>query len=121
MTPISDIIDHAMQWVQADPDPETQRELLDLTSRAEGDEAAAAQLRDRFSGHLQFGTAGLRAALGAGPMRMNRARDCCWGAVRHRRLPSRQQRIDPRPRYPRIFSTILEAQNDEFPDPIPPT
>lgn len=73
MTPISDIIDHAMQWVQADPDPETQRELLDLTSRAEGDEAAAAQLRDRFSGHLQFGTAGLRAALGAGPMRMNRA------------------------------------------------
>ncbi|NYL27571.1 phospho-sugar mutase, partial [Salmonella enterica subsp. enterica serovar Typhimurium] len=30
-------------------------------------------LRERFSGRLQFGTAGLRAALGAGPMRMNRA------------------------------------------------
>ncbi len=27
---------------------------------------------DRFAGRLQFGTAGLRAAVGAGPMRMNR-------------------------------------------------
>lgn len=73
MTSMSDLIDQAMQWVQADPDPETQRELLDLTSRAESDDAAAAELRDRFSGDLRFGTAGLRAALGAGPMRMNRA------------------------------------------------
>ena len=35
--------------------------------RGDGDELA-----ERFSGRLQFGTAGLRAAVGAGPMRMNR-------------------------------------------------
>ena len=34
--------------------------------------AAAADLAERFSGTLEFGTAGLRGALGAGPMRMNR-------------------------------------------------
>ena len=34
---------------------------------------AVATLAERFSGTLQFGTAGLRAAIGAGPMGMNRA------------------------------------------------
>ena len=40
---------------------------------AAGDAAAEADLADRFSGLLEFGTAGLRGALGAGPHRMNRA------------------------------------------------
>ena len=30
------------------------------------------ELRERFTGRLQFGTAGLRAAVGVGPQRMNR-------------------------------------------------
>ena len=66
----------ALAWLETDPDPQTRRELQDLVAAADGDgpEAAAAraELADRFSGTLAFGTAGLRAALGAGPFRMNR-------------------------------------------------
>jgi phosphomannomutase len=54
-------------WLAEDPDPDTRAELEGLL--AAGDEDA---LRERFSGRLQFGTAGLRGPLGAGPMRMNR-------------------------------------------------
>ncbi|MFF0989035.1 phospho-sugar mutase [Kocuria nitroreducens] len=63
----------ARAWGDADPDPATRAELDALVEAAvTGDDAARAELADRFSGTLQFGTAGLRAALGAGPMRMNR-------------------------------------------------
>nr|WP_206440815.1 phospho-sugar mutase [Streptomyces scabichelini] len=51
-----------------DPDPETRDELTTLIDA--GDKA---ELTARFTGTLQFGTAGLRGELGAGPMRMNRA------------------------------------------------
>jgi phosphomannomutase len=54
-------------WLADDPDPDTRTELQALL--AAGDEA---ELADRFRGRLEFGTAGLRGALGAGPMRMNR-------------------------------------------------
>src|SRR5579859_3798904 len=36
-------------------------------------EGALAELRDRFAGRLEFGTAGLRGVVAAGPNRMNRA------------------------------------------------
>ena len=49
-----------------DPDP-TQRQVIDARV------ASRAELADRFSGLLQFGTAGLRGRLGGGPHRMNRA------------------------------------------------
>ncbi len=67
-----DLFDRARAWAAQDPDPQTRAELEDLLSRAATDRAAAADLADRFSGTLEFGTAGLRGALGAGPMRMNR-------------------------------------------------
>jgi phosphomannomutase len=67
-----ELIDAAQDWVDDDPDHETRVELGRVLARAkEGD--AAADLEDRFSGMLEFGTAGLRGAIGAGPNRMNRS------------------------------------------------
>ncbi|GAB3961935.1 phospho-sugar mutase [Actinoallomurus acanthiterrae] len=55
----------AAEWLAQDPDPETREELRALLD----DEAA---LAERFGAKLEFGTAGLRGELGAGPNRMNR-------------------------------------------------
>ncbi|APH45493.1 phosphomannomutase [Microbacterium sp. 1.5R] len=63
----------ARAWMRQDPDHETRDELaVVITRAADGDESAAAELDDRFSTRLAFGTAGLRGALGAGSNRMNR-------------------------------------------------
>ncbi|MDQ4504484.1 phospho-sugar mutase [Sinomonas sp. ASV322] len=63
----------AEAWADADPDPETAEQLRGLLAQAgEGHAAALQELADAFAGSLQFGTAGLRAALGPGPNRMNR-------------------------------------------------
>ncbi|WP_420035288.1 phospho-sugar mutase [Streptomyces sp. cg28] len=64
----SALLDRAKAWLAEDPDPETRDELAALIEAGE-----LTELADRFSGTLQFGTAGLRGELGAGPMRMNRA------------------------------------------------
>ncbi|MFI1398525.1 phospho-sugar mutase [Streptomyces sp. NPDC020681] len=63
-----DLIARAQRWLEEDPDAETRDELGKLIAARDLDELAA-----RFGGMLQFGTAGLRGELGAGPMRMNRA------------------------------------------------
>ena len=61
------------RWIQLDPDPSTRSVLEDVLHRTEsGDAEAEDQLQRLFSGRLSFGTAGLRAELGAGPLRMNR-------------------------------------------------
>ncbi|MFF9398497.1 phospho-sugar mutase [Streptomyces sp. NPDC014744] len=66
-----DLMARARTWLAEDPDPETRDELAALI---EADDAgSAAEIAARFAGTLQFGTAGLRGELGAGPMRMNRA------------------------------------------------
>ncbi|OIK27115.1 phospho-sugar mutase [Streptomyces malaysiense] len=62
-----DLIARANAWLAEDPDPETRAELAELIGSGDEKELAA-----RFAGTLQFGTAGLRGELGAGPMRMNR-------------------------------------------------
>ncbi|MBP2437544.1 phospho-sugar mutase [Microbacterium amylolyticum] len=67
------MISAARAWIAQDPDPETRDELTALVKAAEaGGGDASSELAARFAGRLQFGTAGLRGELGAGPMRMNR-------------------------------------------------
>jgi len=63
--------DRVLSWIADDPDAGDQAELRGLL--ADGSEAAWAELADRFGGRLEFGTAGLRGAVAAGPNRMNRA------------------------------------------------
>ena len=69
-----ELIEAAQAWIDDDPDHETRTELGDVLARAKAsDPDALADLADRFAGMLEFGTAGLRGAIGAGPNRMNRA------------------------------------------------
>jgi phosphomannomutase len=86
---LSALVEQAAAWRDDDPDPRTRAEIERLVLAASGDgdhdghagvlttpgdvADARAELADRFAGSLQFGTAGLRGALGAGPNRMNRA------------------------------------------------
>jgi phosphomannomutase len=67
-------------WLLQDPDPDTRAELRALLDAGNEEEVAR-----RFAGRLQFGTAGLRAAIGAGPLRMNRlvVRQATAGLVRY--------------------------------------
>ncbi|WP_406136998.1 phospho-sugar mutase [Streptomyces sp. NBC_01089] len=67
-----DLITRARTWQAEDPDPDTREELARLIEAA-ASSGDTTELAARFSGTLQFGTAGLRGELGAGPMRMNRA------------------------------------------------
>ncbi|BCL28114.1 phospho-sugar mutase [Streptomyces aurantiacus] len=64
----NELVARAKAWLAEDPDAETREELAKLI-----DAEDTAELTARFSGTLQFGTAGLRGELGAGPMRMNRS------------------------------------------------
>jgi len=74
-------------WIGDDPDAGDRDELRVLLDRAfpgpgpgagagadgPGDGSELGELRDRFAGRLEFGTAGLRGVVAAGPNRMNRA------------------------------------------------
>ncbi|PTA50640.1 phospho-sugar mutase [Shewanella morhuae] len=54
-------------WLENDPDSRTKAQLQTLI-----DSGNEAELAARFAGRLEFGTAGLRGVVGAGPMGMNR-------------------------------------------------
>ena len=56
----------ASAWIEHDPDPVTRRELQALLVQRDAD-----GLAEHFAGELEFGTAGLRGLVGAGPSRMN--------------------------------------------------
>lgn len=65
---VETLLQRAQQWLAQDPDPVTRAELAALLA----DPAAIGEVRRRFTGRLQFGTAGLRGPLQAGPQGMNR-------------------------------------------------
>jgi phosphomannomutase len=64
---VHDLVRRAEEWLAQDPDPDTRDELREILASGDLDELAG-----RFGGKLEFGTAGLRGELGAGPNRMNR-------------------------------------------------
>jgi phosphomannomutase len=64
---LSQLAEHAKAWLDQDPDPVTKLELQALIDNQDEE-----GLSSRFSTRLDFGTAGLRGELGAGPNRMNR-------------------------------------------------
>lgn len=68
---MSNLLAAARAWAADDPDPQTRAELEAVIADVEAGRDGA-DLADRFDGTLEFGTAGLRGELGAGPNRMNR-------------------------------------------------
>jgi phosphomannomutase len=73
MTP-EDLVAAARAWHDEDPDAGDRAELGRILAGAEArHDEDVEDLRDRFGARLQFGTAGLRGAMGPGPNRMNQA------------------------------------------------
>ena len=70
----AEVLTAARAWLAQDPDETTRTELSRMIDDTLGgtDAAATSALRSRFASRLEFGTAGLRGEIGAGPTRMNR-------------------------------------------------
>jgi phosphomannomutase len=71
---MTELAEQVRAWIADEVDPAAAAELQALLDADQaGDAAAHAELVDRFSGMLTFGTAGLRGPVRAGPNGMNRA------------------------------------------------
>ena len=72
-------LERARAWLAAEPDEDIRHQLVDLLARN------PASIEELFAGTLTFGTAGLRAPIGPGPLRMNRlvVRQAAAGLVDH--------------------------------------
>jgi hypothetical protein len=66
MASFDSILEQAKKYVDWDPNVETKQFVADAIAQGN-----TAELTTMFTGRLQFGTAGLRAAMGAGYNRMN--------------------------------------------------
>jgi len=67
---LAELLHRARAWADNDPDPDARAEIDGLVAAVD---PTKTDLADRFAGTLEFGTAGLRGVIGAGPNRMNRA------------------------------------------------
>ncbi|REK23317.1 MAG: phospho-sugar mutase [Actinobacteria bacterium] len=65
---VTDLIERAVNWANSDPDQRTRQELLELVEK--GDLETLAEI---MGATLEFGTAGIRGAVGPGSNQMNRA------------------------------------------------
>jgi phosphomannomutase len=98
-------------WIADDPDDADRAQLTALL--ADHSDEASAELADRFAGRLEFGTAGLRGAVAAGPNRMNRAivratTAALAGWLRHRDPASAQAGV--------VIGCDARYRSDQFAD-----
>ncbi len=74
------------EWLHHEVNQEDKLELKRLLLQSsQGDARASKEIEDRFSCHLEFGTAGLRGLMGSGTNRMNLAvvLQTSWGLAQY--------------------------------------